>query len=359
VQPFDRTRGHGRRIVGAIRAAFVFQNPRQELLAEVRAGREPDTALLGLNHLAAFGIAADVHDPRLLRRKRGGLLERFLWSAREVPLPWELWWAEVAFTPLANLFPLAARVHGAPPVVCVNYGLVTIYDRSSRARQKLLARSLRSCAAVVCLGASQREDTIERCRLAPERVHTVPVGVDIDWFAPRSEPDAEPYLLTVGKDLARDLQTLAAAVAELDTRVEIVAHPRNLAGVTLPANARVRSFISTAELRDLYAAAACVVVPQRADGYPYGSEGGGLTTVCEAMAMAKPVIATERAILRDYLDEDELVPPEDPDALRAAIERVLADPGERGERSRRRAEQRHSTRHFAEQLAPILRAAAT
>jgi glycosyltransferase involved in cell wall biosynthesis len=190
-------------------------------------------------------------------------------------------------------------------------------------------------------------------------VHVIPVGVDIDWFEPRSAGEGEPYVLTVGKDLARDLHTFAAAVAEVDARVEIVAHPRNLVGVAIPANARVRSFISTAELRDLYAGAACVVVPQRADGYPYGSEGGGLTTICEAMAMAKPIVATERAILHDYLGADELVRPEDPDALRAAIETVLADPGERGERARRRAEQRHSTRHFAEKLAPILRAAAT
>jgi glycosyltransferase involved in cell wall biosynthesis len=123
----------------------------------------------------------------------------------------------------------------------------------------------------------------------------------------------------------------------------------------------VRSFIPTAELRDLYAGAACVVVPQRADGYPYGSEGGGLTTICEALAMAKPVIATERAILHDYLEDDELVPPVDPPALRAAIERVLSDDAmrQRGEQMRRRAEERHSTRRFAETLAPILRSAAT
>ena len=327
----------------------------------MRAGREPDTALLGFNHLAAFEVAADVHDPRLLRRKRGGLLERFLWSARELPLPWELWWADVAFTPLANLFPLAARVHGAPPVVVANYGLITIYDRSSRARQNLLARSLRSCAAVVCLGESQRRDTIARCRVRPERVHVLPLGVDVDWFRPRHTPIGEPYVLTVGKDLARDLHTFAAAVAPLDVRVEIVAHPRNLRGVSVPRNARVRSFISTVELRDLYAGAACVVVPQRADGYPYGSEGGGLTTVCEAMAMAKPIVATERAILRDYLQADELVPPRDSPALRTAIEHILRDERaarERSDRGRRRAEERHSTRRFAEALAPILRAVA-
>ena len=69
-------------------------------------------------------------------------------------------------------------------------------------------------------------------------------------------------------------------------------------------------------------------MPQRRDDYVYGSEGGGLTAILEGMAMGRPVVATERAILRDYVDDDVdgiLVPPEDPAALRRAVERVLGD----------------------------------
>ncbi len=339
-----------------IRAAFVFQNPRRQLLDEIRAGREPDTILLGLNHLDQFGVDARIHDPP----KGGGAFFRLAWTARELPLVWGLRNVDVAFTPLANLFPLAARARGRPPVVVVNYGLNTIYARSTRPRRRLLAANLRSARAVICLAEAQQRELIETMGIGAARVHTVLLGADIDWFTPRPGNGRDPYVLTVGKDLARDLGTFADAVASLDVRVEVVAHPRNLADVTIPPNVRVRSFVSTPELRDLYAGAACVVVPQRRDGYRYGSEGGGLTTVCEAMAMGKPIVATDRAALRDYLDADELVAPEDPAALRAGIERVLADEGtatERGERARRRAEERHSTRRFAEQLAPILRAA--
>src|SRR5436305_17523 len=74
--------------------------------------------------------------------------------------------------------------------------------------------------------------------------------------------------------------------------------------------------------------AADVALPQRRDGYPYGSEGGGLTALLEAMAMGRPLVATGRAILRDYVADGDnalIVPPEDPAALRAAIERVLGD----------------------------------
>jgi glycosyltransferase involved in cell wall biosynthesis len=79
------------------------------------------------------------------------------------------------------------------------------------------------------------------------------------------------------------------------------------------------------------------------------------------MAMGRPVVATERAILRDYVEdgvEALLVPPEDPGALRAAIERVLGDPElarSLGAAGRARVERAHTTRGFAAQLAPLLR----
>ena len=50
-------------------------------------------------------------------------------------------------------------------------------------------------------------------------------------------------------------------------------------------------------LGELYAGAACVVLPQRRPEYPYGSEGGGLTALLEALAMAKPLVASDKPIL--------------------------------------------------------------
>jgi glycosyltransferase involved in cell wall biosynthesis len=336
------------------RAAFVFQNPRRALLAAVEAGTEPDTALLGLNHVGVFGVDGRLHDAWLTRRDWPRLLHRLAWSGRELPLPFEVGGTDVVFTPLANLFPLTARLRRLP-VVVVNYGLNLILRRSSGARRRLLSASLRSAAAVVCLGKAQREDAIEIAGLDPDRVHVVLLGADVDWLRPLPPPEAaDPYVLTVGRDLARDLATFSDAVARLGVRAEIVGHPRTLEGVRLPANVRVRSGISATELRDAYAGAACVVVPQRRDEYPYGSESGGLTAVCEALAMGRPIVASDRGVLRDYLDPDELVPAGDPAALAAAIEAALGD-GARGARSRRRAEERHSTRRFAQGIAPILR----
>jgi glycosyltransferase involved in cell wall biosynthesis len=283
------------------------------------------------------------------------------WNLREVVLPWELGETDVAFTALAGMFPLAARVRGAPRVVVVNYGLCTIWDRSSRARRRLLGSSLRSAAAVVCLGEWQSERLREQ---TGARTTTALLGIDERFFSPRQVTTTdEPYVLAVGKDLARDYTTFAEAIARLGVRAEIAAYPRNLKGVSLPPGTRART-VSAAELRELYAGAACVVVAQREERYPYGSEGGGLTSLLETLAMGKPLVLSERPILRDYVTDKEtalFVPPEDPAALAAAIERVLDDP-ELARRlssaGRRRIETELTTRHFAERIAPILRDAA-
>jgi 2-deoxystreptamine N-acetyl-D-glucosaminyltransferase/2-deoxystreptamine glucosyltransferase len=83
----------------------------------------------------------------------------------------------------------------------------------------------------------------------------------------------------------------------------------------------VLGFVAHAEVQELYARAAVVVCPSR-------SEGFGM--VCaEAMAHGRAVVATRVGGLLDLVRDGEtglLVPPRDPAALRAAIDRLLADP---------------------------------
>jgi glycosyltransferase involved in cell wall biosynthesis len=185
--------------------------------------------------------------------------------------------------------------------------------------------------------------------------------VDELFYTPAEAGDSRT-VLTVGKDLARDYGAFLEAVGDLAAPVRLAVHPRNLVGLRLPANAEA-GLLSSLELREAYAQAACVVLPQRRDGYRYGSEGGGLTALLEAMAMGRPIVASERAILRDYVDdgvEALIVPAEDPAALRTAIDRVLGDrdlAARLGAAARARVERDFGTRRFAANLAPVLRSA--
>jgi glycosyltransferase involved in cell wall biosynthesis len=341
--------------------AFVYPNPRHLLEAEVSAGTAPDTGLLGQNHLAQFGIEARTVQPSLRRRERAaGLVHRLTWLARELTLPWEVDDADAAVTPLANLFPLSARVRGRPRVVLLNYGLVTTWRRASPVRRSVLRAVMNASAAIACLGTSQRETLLEETGVDADRVRVVPIGVDERYFVPQPLPD-DGYVLTVGKDLARDYGTFARAIDGLDARVVVVAHPRNLVGVSFPRHVEMRSRVSWDELRALYAGAACVVLPLRKPDYSVGTEGSGLTALLEAMASGRPVLAAERPIVRDYAGDGEsclLVPPEDPAALRDAIELLLGDASlarRLGARGRELVERRFTSRALAERLATLLR----
>ena len=342
-----------------MRATFVYPNSRRELLAGIERGEEPDSQLHGALYLHEHGIHVAFHDPLLTRRRLPAPLDRIAWNARELTVPFEVGRTDVVFTPLAALLPLASRARRLP-VFALNFGLNLIWRRASQARRALLRRSLSAAARVICLGESQRRELVERARLDPERVVTMLIPVDDRFFRP-AERDEDGTVLAVGKDLARDYGALAAA--GVDAEVHVVAHPRNLAGVQVPPNMRVLQGLSSVALRDEYARAACVVLPQRDDAYAFGSEGGGLTALLEAMAMGRPIVASDRAILHDYVDdgvEALLVPPEDPTALRAGIERVLGDrelARSLGTAARARVERAHTSRGFAADLAPVLRQA--
>jgi glycosyltransferase involved in cell wall biosynthesis len=77
------------------------------------------------------------------------------------------------------------------------------------------------------------------------------------------------------------------------------------------------------------------------------------------MASGRPVVVSDRPYLRDYVSADTAVtvPPADPEAMRAAIEGVLADRSAAealAERARSSVTASHTTRHFAERLAAAL-----
>ena len=80
-------------------------------------------------------------------------------------------------------------------------------------------------------------------------------------------------------------------------------------------------FLTPDELAERYARAAVVVCPSLSEGFG---------VVCaEAMAHGKPVVASDVGGLATLVQHERtglLVPPGDPVALRAAIERLLADP---------------------------------
>jgi glycosyltransferase involved in cell wall biosynthesis len=99
-------------------------------------------------------------------------------------------------------------------------------------------------------------------------------------------------------------------------------------------------FVAPGALGPYYASAAIVCCPSHREGYGVVAR--------EAMAHGRPVVASAVGGLVDAVEDGVtgiLVPPRDPKALRAALERLLDDPDLRrrlGEAARERAQERFS-----------------
>jgi len=346
-------------------AAFAYANPRTQRVRLIEEGQEPDTSLLGQNHLASHGIEATIVEPFLQRAQpQSPVLARVAWNVRELTLPWELGGADVVCTTMGPAAALAARLRPHLRTILFNINLCTRLERASSAQRAFLATAVRSADAVVCFADAQRERLLEQTHAEPSRVHTCLLGVDERFLTPKHSPPPNGHVLAVGRDLARDYVTLAVAVAGLRRPVVLVASEKNLTAVELPPNVEVRLDVSATELRALYDEASCVVIPTRSEDFRYGADCSGQTVLLDSFAMARPIVISARSTLKGYAD-DELnslvVPPERPESLRAAINRVLGDDDlarRLGAAGRAAVEERFTTRALSARLAPIIKSVA-
>ncbi len=170
------------------------------------------------------------------------------------------------------------------------------------------------------------------------RIHVVPWGVESRFFRPpevdvgairRGAWDGRPYLLAVGDSAPRkDLQGLLRAHAILRA-ARPDAPGLLLVGVRddeLPADARATAtvrglgYVPRNQLPGIYQGAEAFVCASRMEGF-------GLPLL-EAMAAGTPVVTTDAAGCLEFVTSASAlaVPPAEPEALAAAMDRVLGDP---------------------------------
>lgn len=253
--------------------------------------------------------------------------------------------------PLAALF----RMGGRRP------GHILIGHRLSAPKKRALLRALHGqMDAVLVYSETQYRYALNALRFPRAKLHQIPFHADHRFFRPIPAP-VENVICSAGLEW-RDYPTLIGAVAGLDVRVCLAAaspwsrHRDETGRVSLPTNVEVRRY-GYAELRDLYARARLVVVPLLETDFQ-----AGITTLLESMAMGKAVIVTRITGQRDVVVNGQnglYVPPGDVPALRGAIERLLADPGQAarlGAAARSAVEQRMTLEHWVERIASVARA---
>jgi glycosyltransferase involved in cell wall biosynthesis len=211
---------------------------------------------------------------------------------------------------------------------------VMIGHRLSPRKKVVLHRLLRlrdRIDRVIVYASAQQRFAVDELGYPAGRVLLTTFMVDTDFWRPErvtAVPRQRPMICAVGQEL-RDYPTLIDAVRGLDVDVVIAAaspwskRPDSSAGVDAPPNVTVRGF-NLFDLRQLYADASFVVVPLEETDFQ-----AGITTILEAMSMGKAVVCTRTTGQTDTVVDNETglyVPSGDVDGLRAAIERLLADP---------------------------------
>ena len=186
-------------------------------------------------------------------------------------------------------------------------------------------------------------------------VHHLPFGVDTEFYAPSAYP-RQPLVASIGGDRDRDPETLYAALelvlrARPDTRVVV----GSKSPLPVPAGVERHEFIPHDEVRRLFGHASVVAVATRPNWHV-----SGMTVALEAGACARPVVTCATPGMDDYVvpsETGELVPPQDPEAMAAAVVGLLDDRA-RAERLGRSAREHVVANHSTSVMCAALRAIA-
>jgi glycosyltransferase involved in cell wall biosynthesis len=363
------------------RAPRVLVTVGTDASRDTTAGPRRDYAVL------ADSLSATILDSRAVERS---LLARFI--RRTIGLPPAQAW--LAFTRRGDFDVIVTDGEhvGIPLAFLLRFSRshvkhVTIAHRLSAPKKRIFFRMFRVQRRIDGFALHSRRQydlAADDLALGRERLTLVPYQVDTKFWIP-GEVDEQRLVVSAGLE-HRDYATLFRAVAGLDTDVVIGAashwsrhaHHQDV----VPTNVRVGTFDYT-ELRALYARAAIVVIPL-ADV----DNQAGVTTILEAMAMAKPVIVTQslgqtdvvedrrrtaragtrprpKSLARLFAERAQIalepngfyVAPGDADGLRRAIQYLLAHPEERrrlGQEGRALAENLFSVEAFARRMRSLV-----
>jgi glycosyltransferase involved in cell wall biosynthesis len=206
-------------------------------------------------------------------------------------------------------------------------------------------RALNRAVRVVTVSERTKSDVVARYSLPPEKISVVYPYVS---FANEDVPAARilrarkryglppKYLLHVGAVHKRkNIGTLIRAFVLLKkdpsfSHALVLAGPRgwddaavfdDAARAGLPGDVILTGHVADADLPGIYAGAGALVFPSLYEGFGY--------PVVEAMACGTPVVTSDRSSLPEVAGEAAvLVPPDDPEAVAAAVRRLLASPEE-------------------------------
>jgi glycosyltransferase involved in cell wall biosynthesis len=239
---------------------------------------------------------------------------------------------------------LAARRAGTRTIVHTYHGF-PFHEFQSAARRRAyveVERRLGSCTDVgLCVGTGVAVEAIRRGLIAPERVRTIGVPVDVPGRFRRPADvagarrrigiaDGDLIVGAVGRltyqKAPEDFVTAIGALGRRDVVGVWIGGGERAAATARLAQATGQRIVLCGErsdVADLLPAFDVFALPSRYEGLP--------TAIAEAMAMGVPVVATAVNAVADLVEPGVtglLVPPQRPDLLASAVRYLLDSPAE-------------------------------
>jgi glycosyltransferase involved in cell wall biosynthesis len=217
----------------------------------------------------------------------------------------------------------------------------------------------RRASRVIAITQSLARFQVERVGLPAEKVEVIHYGLDDlpqAWGTnpPDPVPADAPVLLCVCRlEPQKGVDVAIRALADIpDAHLVVLGEGPQRAELEQLGSDRVHLLGRVPDVAAWLRRADVLVHPARWEGF-------GLALL-EAMLASLPVVATRVSSIPEIVVDGEtglLVPPDDPSALAAAVNLVLADPGGYGERGRARARAEFSVARMADRTLAVYESA--
>jgi glycosyltransferase involved in cell wall biosynthesis len=260
--------------------------------------------------------------------------------------------AELVHTHLVHADAYGVLAAGRARVVSTKHNDDPFRRGPFRHVERLLARR---AERVICITEALRRFNAEQVGLPAEKLVVVHYGLDEPpsaWGETRLELPGGRVVAAVARLVPqKGLDVAVRALGGLDATLVVLGEGPERQRLEALAREQGTRLLLPGRVGDV------ATVLRRVDAlvHPARWEGFGLALL-EAMLCGLPVVASRVSSIPEIVADGEtgiLVPPDDPAALRAALERVLADPAGMGEAGRRRAREHFSVERMARRTAAL------
>jgi len=339
---------------------YLFNRVRTDIIRELENGRENDNSFFGMYRLPHFGIQAEhLEIEQFFSPKFASFLRRRILNIHYVHLPLftKFFKYDIVFTSTAFGSLLAKAIFRLkrPKWVMFDFSISGMVGKAETLKQKIFRFMIsRGVDGIITISEEEARRIKKLFPKLSSGVQFIPLGTDTHFFNVDPAIQEDGGILTVGRDPYRDLGTFVRAFSDTAFPVTLIARSNQIQKLgKLPPHFTLKNPTSLDLVKE-YARAKVFVLPLVMKDRL--NEAVGCSTLVEAMAMGKAIVATRTFTMESYITDGEngiLVPEGDAEALKKAVLDLLNDEPKRkrlGAEARRFAEKYCDAEKFAESL---------